>query len=260
MQVTKSVPAVERGLAVLEALDRSVHGMNIAQLSRKLGIPRSTAHSITLTLERCGYLTRDTSQRHCMLSAKAYLLGHEAMRPERMARAAYSSMRKLSIQTQMTSHLAMLEQNQATYIQKVQGPGMLHVDTYVGKRTNLHCTAVGKVLLSYAPERYRESILARGHYARYTRNTITLASALRTELQKVRAEGYALDNQEEELDIRCLAVPVFSSRGELIASLSIAGAAGQMRDEALPVLVKRLKMTTSLIVRDMEVSEVTDVV
>lgn len=243
MQMTKSVPAVERAFAMLEALDYSRSGMNIADLSRKLAIPRSTAHTIALTLERCGYLTRDASQRNCMLSSKAYMLGRDAIRPERIATAAYRPMRKLSSQTLLTSHLAALEQNQAVYIQKVQGPGLLCVDTYLGKRTNLHCTGVGKVLLAYAPGGFQAKVLARGVFARYTRNTITQASVLREELKRVVENGYALDNQEEELDIRCLAVPVFSVRGELLGALSISGTMQQLSDDRLAEATLTLRQT-----------------
>lgn len=258
MQATKSVPAVERAFAMLEALDHSIHGLNIADLSRRLNIPRSTAHSIALTLERCGYLTRDTSRRHCSLSGKAYLLGREALRSERLATAAHMPMRRLSTQTQLISHLAVLEQNQAIYIQKVQGPGLLHVDTYVGKRTNLHCTAVGKVLLGYAPEPYRNKILARGAFARYTRNTITFARALNSELQRVCTEGYAIDNQEEELDIRCLAVPVFGARGELLAALSISGTTNQLPEEHTSNAVHRLKQAAMLVANELRAAAETN--
>jgi DNA-binding IclR family transcriptional regulator len=252
MQMTKSVPAVERAFAMLEALDYARSGMNIADLSRKLAIPRSTAHTIALTLERCGYLTRDSSQRNCMLSSKAYMLGRDAIRPERIARVSERLMRRLSSNTAMTSHLAMLEQNQAVYIQKVQGPGLLCVDTYLGKRTNLHCTGVGKVLLAYSPGGFQQKVLSRGIFARYTRNTITLASALREEMRRVVENGYALDNQEEELDIRCLAVPVFSLRGELLAALSISGTAAQLNDERIPMTLLQLRQSARMIAKQVQ--------
>lgn len=247
MQSTKSVPAVERAFAMLEALDLSKNGMNIADLSRKLRIPRSSAHTIALTLERCGYLTRDASQRNCRLSTKAYMLGRQSISSEKIAQAAVASMRRLSTQTMLTSHLAVLEQSQATYIQKVQVPGFSKIDTFVGQRTNLHCTAVGKVLLAYAPVSFRSSVLSRGTFARYTRYTITTSGALRTELQRVLENGYACDNQEEELEVRCLAVPVFNARGEFIAALSIAGNTQQISDEVRMNAVARLRQTAFLV-------------
>lgn len=241
MQATKSIPAIERAFAMLEALDGLALGMNIAELSRRLAIPRSTAHSIALTLERCGYITRDVSRRNCMLSTKAYRLGREAAPSGHLADTALRPMKALSAATQLTSHLAVLDLDQAVYVQKVQGLGLLRFDTYIGKRTNLHCTGVGKVLLSYAPAPYQQKFLKHGPFARYTRNTITSANALRREIAQIVKQSYALDDQEEELDVRCLATPVFSSRGEFVAALSVSGSAAQLSDNWLPTGINLLQ-------------------
>jgi DNA-binding IclR family transcriptional regulator len=241
MQTTKSIPAIERALAILEALDNSAQSMNIAELSRKLAIPRSTAHSIALTLERCGYVTRDASRRNCMLSMKAYRLGREAAPSGHLADTAFRPMKSLSTATQLTSHLAVLDLDQAVYVQKVQGLGLLRFDTHIGKRTNLHCTGVGKVLLSYAPQPYQEKYLKQAPFARYTRNTITTASALRRELAKITKQSFALDDQEEELDVRCLSVPVFNVRGEFIAALSVSGSISQLKEDWLPTGIDLLQ-------------------
>ncbi|MEK6396931.1 MAG: IclR family transcriptional regulator [Terriglobus sp.] len=247
MQPTESVPAVERAFAILEALDRSRNGLSMAELSRRLSIPRSSAHALTVTLERCGYVTRDVSQRKCRISNKAYMLGRESIHAESIAAAALLPMQRLSSKTMLTSHLAMLEHNQAAYIQKAQAPSMFNVDTFVGKRTNLHCTAVGKVLLSYAPDDVRSSLLARGNYARYTSNTITTARMLREELDRVSTRGFAFDNEEEELGICCLAVPVFRAGGEVVAALSLSGAAQQFDRSALAERIHTLRHTSMLV-------------
>lgn len=241
MQTTKSAPSIERALAILEALDQSRQSMNIAELSRRLKIPRSTAHVITLTLERCGYLTRDASQRKCRLSVKAFHLGKAAVPAEKLAIAALKPMKLLSASTQLTSHLTILDQDQAMYIQKVPGSGRLRFDTHIGKRTNLHCTAVGKVLLGYAPRVYQQRVLTRAPFARYTRNTITSASVLSEELAKVTLQGYAMNNQEEELEVQCVAVPVFSTRGEFMAALSISGTGSLLKEASLANKIEMLQ-------------------
>lgn len=243
MQTTKSIPAIERAFAMLEALDNSSQSMNIAELSRKLDIPRSSAHSIALTLERCGYVTRDASGRNCMLSMKAYRLGREAAPAGHLADAAFRPMKALSTATQLTAHLAVLDRDQAVYVQKVQGLSLLRFDTHIGKRTNLHCTGVGKVLLSYASQSYQEKYLKQAPFARYTRNTITTASALRREIAKIVKQAFALDDQEEELDVRCLALPVVSARGEFIAALSVSGSMAQLQDDWLPAGIDLLQKT-----------------
>ncbi len=115
---------------------------------------------------------------------------------------------------------------------------MIQFDSYVGKRTNLHCTGVGKVLLAYASEQKQEHILNRKSFAHYTNKTITSPSLLRKELAKVRQRGYAIDDEEEELEVRCVAVPVFNQLNEFMAGLAIAGTVGQIRDENIDELVR----------------------
>src|SRR6202035_763349 len=114
--------------------------------------------------------------------------------------------------TRCTAQLAVLADDQAMYIQKVEGPGLIQFDSYIGKRTNLHCTGVRKVLLAYAVE--QEHLLNRKSFARYTQRTITSPAALRKELIRVRQRGYAVDDEEEELEVRCIAAPVFNQSGE----------------------------------------------
>jgi DNA-binding IclR family transcriptional regulator len=140
-----------------------------------------------------------------------------------------------------------MEQGQAVYVQKVDGPGFIRFDTRVGKRTNLHCTSVGKILLAYGPAMYRKEFFANPTFARYTRKTIATAQELKAELEKVRQRGWALDDQEEELEVRCAAVPVFTPKGELLAALSVTGTVGQLADNTLPRTVELLQRAAARI-------------
>lgn len=244
MPTTQTVPAVERAVQILEALDNSRRGMNIAEIGRKLGIPRSTAHVLVLTLERCGYVAKTASTRNYMLSAKVYNLGRETMRNQNLAEIALGPMKWLSAQARLTSHLAVVEGDQAVYIQKVEGPGFIRFDTKVGKRTNLHCTSVGKVLLAYGPSAQRREFLGKMTYAHYTRKTLSTAAALRAELDRTVERGYAIDDEEEELDVRCLAVPVYNPRGEVVAALSLTGTVGLIPDPAISTMVGLLQQAS----------------
>ncbi len=255
MPTTTTVPSVERALQILEVLDASRRGMNIAELGRKLDIPRSTAHVLVLTLERCGYVTKSASSRNYMLSMKVFNLGREMVQNQKLSEIALEPMKWLSAQARLTSHLAVLENDQAVYVQKVEGPGFIRFDTTVGKRTNLHCTSVGKVLLAYCQEVHRKEFLSKMTYARYTRKTITTAAALRVELAKTAERGYAIDDEEEELEVRCLAVPVFNPRGELVAALSVTGTLGTIVDQSIPPIVSLLQRASARICNYAEARE-----
>lgn len=241
--------SVARALAVLEFLDTSQRGWNISELSRKLDVPKSTMHLILLTLERLGYVSREPGSRDYTLSVKVCELGRSLMRNVMLPDIALPHLEDLVRQVRLTAHLAILEHDQAIYVQKVDCPGLIKFDTYVGKRTNLHCTAVGKVLLAHSPENKSQHILEREPFARYTRHTITSAVLLRKELIKVRQRGYAVDDEEEELEVRCIAVPVFRPTGEFVAALGVTGTVGQVRTDMIEGLATHMRETGQNIIR-----------
>lgn len=223
--------SLERAFAILEYLDGSRRGLNISELSRKLAIPKSTTHVIVVALRRLGYLTLDERKREYSLGLKVHGLGKGLMKSFNLPERAHGPMQWLTEVTRCTSQLAILADDQAMYIQKVEGPGLVQFDSYVGKRTNLHCTGVGKVLMAYASD--PERLLNRKSFARYTKRTITSPSALRRELAKVHQRGFAIDDEEEELEVRCLAAPVFNSSGACIAALAIAGTIREISDDKI---------------------------
>jgi DNA-binding IclR family transcriptional regulator len=230
--------SIERAFAILEFLDGSRRGWNISELSRKLRIPKSTTHVIVLALEKLGYLTLDPSTRDYSLGLKVYGLGRGLMKSFSLPERALPPMQWLVGVTRCTSQLAVMADDQAIYIQKVEGPGLIQFDSYVGKRTNLHCTGVGKVLLAYASEPKQQRILTRRSFARYTSKTITSSNLLRKELISVRKRGYALDDEEEELEVRCIAAPVFNQSGEFMAALAAVGTVRQIRDDDIDEMAR----------------------
>jgi DNA-binding IclR family transcriptional regulator len=233
--------SIERAFAILEVLDGTGRGWNISEMSRKLRIPKSSAHVIVLTLERLGYIKRDPGSRRYQLGLKICGLGRGLMKNLALPEIALPHMRWLVDQTRLTAHLAILERNQAVYIQKVDGPGVIKFDTYVGKRADLHCTAVGKVLLAYAGEEFAQEILSVDSFPRYTNVTITSAASLGKELSIVRKKGYSVDDEEEELGVRCLGTPVLNSSGKSVAALSVTGTISQIRQDGLDSLADIVK-------------------
>jgi DNA-binding IclR family transcriptional regulator len=229
--VTATARSVERAIAILELVDRTQRHWNISEIGRRLQIPKSTTHVLMLTLEKNGYVTRvQTSHRYC-LGLKARELGNETTLRETLGRASLPRLEAVAAQTKLTAHVAIREEQQAVYIQKAARPGFVQFETYSGKRTNLHCTAVGKILLAFAPEDFKVQFLSKGSFMKHTSRTITATAQLRKELEKIRRQRYAADDEEEEIDVRCLAVPIFRSSGECIAALSITGTVSQIGAE-----------------------------
>jgi DNA-binding IclR family transcriptional regulator len=186
---------------------------------------------LMLTLEKSGYVIRgQTTHRYC-LGPKARKLGGETNLRETLSKTSLPRLELLSAQTKLTAHVAVRDDQQAVYIQKAAGPGLVQFDTYSGKRTNLHCTAVGKVLLAFASEDFKAKFLSKGSLMKHTSRTITTTVQLRKELEKIRHQRYAVDDEEEEIDVRCLAVPIFKNSGECVAALSVTGTMSQISAE-----------------------------
>lgn len=228
--------SIIRAFAILEMLDGSRRGWNISEMSRKLKIPKSTAHVIVLTLEQLGYIKRDPGSRRYQLGIKIYGLGRGLMKNLALPEIALPHLRWLVEQTRLTAHLAILEKDQAVFIQKVDGFGMIKFDTYVGKRADLNCTGVGKALLAFAREEIVRKVLSGNSFPRYTHLTITSSGGLKKELSKVRQKGYSVDDEEEELGIRCVGAPVLNQSGESVAAVSVTGTTSQIHHDNLEEL------------------------
>ena len=154
MPATDSSPAtaVERALNILENVAHRRDGLTNSEISRKLAIPKSSASCILRTLERRGYLRRDAETGHYKLGLKILSLGGDAQSNLDIADLAPPFMRSLVERVQLTAHLAVLDQGEAVYIEKVEAPGFFKVNTWVGRRMYLHSTSVGKALLAWLPK------------------------------------------------------------------------------------------------------------
>jgi DNA-binding IclR family transcriptional regulator len=245
MSSVPNATSVERTLAVLECLESSRRGLNISEISRKLGIPKSSTHVIVITLERLGYVQKRADSINYTLGLRAYGLGLGMMKNLSVADVALPHMRALVDQIHLPAHLAVPDGEQGVYIQKVDAPGLIKIDTYVGRRMDLHCTGVGKIILAYGPPDILELMLAKAVYIRHTKNTITSPKMMQREIGKIRRFGYAFDDEEEELAVRCVAVPVLHPSGRFAAALSVSGTTEQIPLVAIESIASRLKQTAA---------------
>lgn len=245
MSEAPTATSVARALAILECLDSSRRGLNISEISRKLDIPKSSAHVIILTLEKLGYVQKRADSLNFTLGLKAYGLGLGMMKNLSISDVALPHMRVLVDEVRLPAHLAVADGDQGVYIQKVDAPGLIKIDTYVGRRMDLHCTGVGKIILAYGPVEVLERILAKHVYIRHTRNTITSPRLLQREVAKVRKLGYAIDDEEEELAVRCVAVPVLHPTRRFAAALSVTGTTEQIPLSGIEALAERLKQAAA---------------
>ncbi len=243
--------AVERALSILEAIAASRNGLTNSEISRKVGMPKSSASYILRTLERRGYLRREAESGKYHLGLKVLSLGRDVVAGLNISEAALPILRSLVERTQLTAHLAVLDHGEAVYIEKVDAPGFIKMDTWVGRRMFVHSTSVGKALAAHLEKPEIEAIVRQHGLKKRTPKTIVSLGRFLAELEKVRAQGYAVDDEENSLGARCLAAPVFDTVGKVEAAVGLSGTTGQIDDSNLPRLVELLKDTARKISRQM---------
>ncbi len=233
--------AVERTLEILEAVAHRSSGMSNADISRKLNIPKSSASYILRTLERRGYLRRDPETARYRLGVKVLSLSRGALSGLDVREAALPVMRHLVDQSHMTAHLAILDGDEAVYVEKVEAPGFIKMNTWIGRRMEVHSTAVGKALLAYLDPKQRDAILHRRGLKKLTTHTITTLARLLQELERVRQQGYSVDDEENSLGARCVGAPIFNSAGQIEAAIASTGTTNDVPHEAVPHIADMVK-------------------
>jgi DNA-binding IclR family transcriptional regulator len=253
MAVSESSPAtaVERALNILEAAAQRREGLTNSEISRKLAIPKSSASYILRTLERRGYLRRDAETGRYRLGLKILSLGGDAQANLDIADVSLPFMRALVERLHLTVHLAVLDQGEAVYIEKVEAPGFFKVNTWVGRRMFLHSTSVGKCLLAWLPKQEVETLVKQQGLKKRTPKTITAVTKLLADLEHVKQSGYAVDDEENSLGARCLGAPIFDAMGNVTAAIGASGTLTQMDEANMPRIIEGLKETARRITRQL---------
>lgn len=235
----KEVQSVGRALAILEALTRSDHELGVSEIAKTTGLAVGTVHRLLTTLAYHGYVRQDLATRGYGPGVK--LLSIAAAAHERIGAIARPFLTRLMQASQETANMAVLESNSTLYVEQVPPPRMLRIFTEPGNRAPLHTAGTGKVLLAYQPPNVIESIIERTGLPPVTPNTITDHSKLLEVLEQVRNQGYAIDLEEQEEGVCCLATPVFTPDGQILAAMSVSGPASRLSQSRLHELVPHIK-------------------
>jgi DNA-binding IclR family transcriptional regulator len=240
---TYQVPALKRAFAIFDSLNHTSFGLTVQEVSQEHNIPYSTAFYLLETMRECGYAQRSED-------SKKYRLGHKALGFREsnagnelldLRTIAKPVMEELSELTGLTIHLAILERDEAVYIEKVEPRGFVRLYTWIGKRNSLHCTAVGKALLMPLTEDEIRTICKPSNMIRRTERTIISVEALLSDIHYSQERGYSIDDIEDEPEGRAVAAPVYSSQGKAVASLGVAGSLSQLEFSRLDPVGKLVR-------------------
>jgi IclR family KDG regulon transcriptional repressor len=226
------VQSVDRALTILSILQQAEEPLGVTEIGTQMGLHKSSAYRTLVTLARRGYVQQDPRTERYTLGLKLVELGTTVLERLELRELARPHLKQLMEATQEVAHLVVLQDGSAVYIDKFEHPGPVKMASRIGARNPLHCTAVGKAILAFLPEKSVETIIAKG-LKRRTPSTITDPVKLREELEHVRRCGYACDLEENEPGIRCVAVPIFDHTGQVIAACSISGLAMTMTESKI---------------------------
>jgi DNA-binding IclR family transcriptional regulator len=217
----KGILVLHKTLDILETVRESRSGLALADLARALGLPKPTAYRIVATLESRGYITRNPAG-HFQMTRKLFDLQQNESDEQMVLRASQTSMVKLVESCRETVNLGILDAGEVVVISTIESPQSIRMTSKVGNRRYLHSTALGKVLLCGLAEKEVQRLIRIQGLPRLTPRTLVTKQALAIELEQVRRQGYALDNEENEADGRCLAAPIVGPGSKIVAALSIS--------------------------------------
>ncbi|MBP1203470.1 IclR family pca regulon transcriptional regulator [Duganella sp. 1411] len=233
--------SLARGLAVVQAFSDSRKPQTIANISQKTGIPRAAVRRCLHTLRELGYV--DAELNNFSLRPKVLTLGYSYLSSTPLTVSAQPYLNDISRTLNESSSMAVLEDGEVLYVARASTARVMSVALNTGSRLPAYCTSLGRVMLAHLPPDELERYLAKTKLRAMTENTVTNPKRLREILADVRRDGYAINDEELELGLRSIAVPVRGASGQVLAALNVGAQAArvsvkQLEKEFLPVLVR----------------------
>ena len=246
------VQSLVRALALLNRVaEAQGEGAALTELAQQVGLPASTAHRLLTTLEQERYVRFDHEGRSWFVGVQAFMTGCAFTKSRSLGALARPHMRLLMENAGETVNLAVEDEGEAVYLAQVECRQMMRAFASPGSRAPLHASAVGKAMLSTMSDKTLSRILHQRGMPRLTPKTITTPSALRAELERVRASGYAVDDEEHAVGLRCIAAPIFDETGEAIAAISASGPMARIVEERVASLGALVLKTAGAISSEM---------
>ncbi len=235
---SRGVRSLERAFELLEHLADGGGEMALSELTDASGLPMPTIYRLMRTLVNQGYVRQEASRRYA-LGPRLIRLGESASRL--LGTWARPFLTELVDEVGETANMALLDGDDVVYVAQAPSKHSVRMFTEVGRHVHPHCTGVGKALLAQLPAAAAGDLLARSGLPAHTANTITDPEAMLSELEQIRRDGYAIDDGEQELGVRCVAVPVSGSPA--LTAISISGPAGRLGHDAVQRVVPIMQRT-----------------
>ena len=246
------VQSIARIFSLIEVLCAHPTGASLQTVSAESGLAKSTAHRLLASLVALGYAVQDSFSTHYRLTLKMFELSSGIVNDMDIMSVAKPHLDKLSRRTGEAVHLVIQDGVDIVYIYKAEaGAGGMRMSSHVGMRIPMYCTGVGKAILATQSYGEAEHMWRKSTVKKLTEHTITDFDAFVEQLKRIRMAGYAIDDEENELGIRCVALAVPGMSGRAEAAFSISGLAAQMTDDRIDSLARMGLAARADILRDL---------
>jgi IclR family transcriptional regulator, KDG regulon repressor len=238
------IHVIDRAAQILDTFGFDHQELSVSEIGAKTGLHRSTAHRILMALEYNDLIKQnpDTGKYH--LGIKLFKLGHQAVSQLSLREICRPFLMRIMNETQETVHLAVLDDDQVLYLDKVEGPHALRMPSRVGRHIPTYCTSLGKAMLSCLDDHEVKNIFRSRVLRSYTVNTVKTLDRLLTELRVIRRRGYSVDNEEIEIGLRCVGAPLKDHTGGMVGAISTAAPSARLVAQKIPS-VGRLVMAVA---------------
>lgn len=244
------IGSVAKALDILTLFSKSHPVLTLAEISRRLEMPKSTAHHLLTTLAAYGFIEQTGDGAYALGKSLIPLTQHVLVNVELRDRAA-PLLRSLADSCDESVYLTVRDGDAVLYIYAIESSQRLLARTAVGDRAPLYCTSVGKAVLAWLPLDEVERLLQAAPLTAFTRYTLADPAALQADLEATRQRGYSLDNQEHELNTFCVGAPIFAADGSVVGACSVSGRDSQIIGARLPALAEQIVGTAQEISRRM---------
>jgi IclR family acetate operon transcriptional repressor len=251
LRAAGQVQSVTRSMALLNALSYFSQGLTLSELAKKVGLANSTAHRLLTTLQNERFVRFDSERSVWLIGVQAFRVGSAFLRSRDVVAIARPFMRLLMQQEGETVSLAVEDRGEIVYLSQVETQKMMRAICGLGGRADMHCSGIGKALLASYPQEQLQKLMSGIHFSRQTRHTLTDAAELSRELKKIRDRGYAVDDEEVAVGLRCVAATIFDENGYPLAGLSLSGPTARVPRERLEALGKKVRAVANEISQEL---------
>ncbi len=255
MEDRYAIRSVDRAIDILECVAGENGVLTVDQIAAATGLPKTTAFRVLATLAARRLVERDEQTGAYRLGMLSLVIGARAMGDLDLRRSARPHLEQLVADTGETVHLSILSDDKALCIDKLDASRSMRMASFVGFLDPLHCSGVGKALLAFQDEPTRAQLLARMQLEPHTPHTITDRPGLVAQIDEIRARGYAIDDEEIEEGLRCVAAPIRDHSGHVVAAVSISGPTTRVTEENLKTLANAVESCAQTISRELGVLE-----